>query len=220
MGCVFCASGETGLERNLTAGEMLAQVYAASQVKRVVLMGIGEPLDNFANVLRFIELISYEQGKNIGKRNITLSTCGVVPKIYELAKLDTQINLAVSLHAPTNEIRERLMPIARAYTINELISTCKHYANTTKRRITYEYSLIDGINDDIGCAKKLAVLLKGSLCHVNLIPVNKTSCDMLPSKADKVIAFRNTLESGGIPTTIRRSIGSDINAACGQLRSN
>ena len=218
MGCVFCASGETGLERNLTAGEMLAQVYTASKAKRIVLMGCGEPLDNFENVLRFLEIISHEQGKNIGKRNITLSTCGIVPKIYELAKLNMQTNLAVSLHAPTNELREKLMPVAKAYPIDELIASSKTYAKNTKRRVTYEYSLIDGINDDTEHAKKLAELLKRSLCHVNLIPVNHTSSGMNPSKADKVTTFCKTLESHSVKTTIRRSIGSDINAACGQLK--
>ena len=219
MGCVFCASGETGLERNLTAGEMLAQVYAAGPVKRVVLMGCGEPLDNFENVLQFLKLISHEQGKNIGQRNITLSTCGIVPKIYDLAKLKLQINLAVSLHAPTNELREKLMPIAKAYPVDELIASCKTYADTTKRRVTYEYSLIDGVNDDADHAKELTELLKGSLCHVNLIPINKTSYSLSPSNQDKIAAFCKILESKGIQTTVRRSIGSDINAACGQLRS-
>ena len=219
MGCTFCASGETGLRRNLTAGEMLAQVYAADAVKRVVLMGCGEPLDNYENVLRFLELISHEQGKNIGERNITLSTCGIVPKINELAILGKQINLAISLHAPSDELRTKLMPIARAHPIHELIESAKHYAKTTKRRITYEYSLIDGINDDAAHAIKVAVLLKNSLCHVNLIPINKTSSGLSPSTLDKVSAFYKTLESYGIQTTIRRSIGADINAACGQLRN-
>ena len=218
MGCVFCASGETGLERNLTPGEMLAQVYATSPANRVVLMGMGEPLDNFENVLRFLKMISHEQGKNISLRNITLSTCGIVPKIRELAKLDLQINLAVSLHAPTDELRKKLMPIAEAYPIDELISSAKHYAFATKRRVTYEYSLIDGINDDAKQAKKLAGLLRGSLCHVNLIPFNFTSCGFKPSSQDKVSVFCKTLETHGIQTTIRRSIGADINAACGQLR--
>ena len=219
MGCVFCASGLAGLDRNLSAGEMLAQVYAAGSVKRIVLMGSGEPLDNFENVLRFLELVTHEQGKNIGQRNITLSTCGLVPKIHALAKLNMQINLAVSLHAPTNELREKLMPIAKTYPIDELITSCKIYANATKRRITYEYSLIDGINDDVSHAKKLAGLLKGSLCHVNLIPVNKIFSGLNPSKPDRTASFCKTLESLGIQTTIRRRIGADINAACGQLRS-
>ena len=220
MDCVFCASGETGLERNLTAGEMLAQVYATDSVKRVVLMGCGEPLDNFENVLRFIESISHRQGLNIGQRNITLSTCGIIPKIYELAKPDVQINLAVSLHAPTNPLREKLMPIAKTYPIDELTKSAKIYADVTKRRVTYEYSLIDGVNDDISHATELAKLIKGSLCHVNLIPVNKTSKNLNPSKRKKIAAFFRTLESNGIQTTIRRSIGGDINAACGQLRGH
>ena len=248
MNCVFCASGETGLVRNLTAGEMLAQVYDAAspaptenvsaheyniihlnhkgsinnnaKIKRIVLMGCGEPLDNFENVLRFLELISHEKGRNIGQRNITLSTCGIVPKIYELAKLGMQINLAVSLHAPTNDIRKKLMPISKAYPLDELIASAKHYADATKRRVTYEYSLIDGMNDEISHAEKLAGLLSDSLCHINLIPVNNTSCDMSPSKPNKIASFCKTLESHGIQTTIRRSIGNDINAACGQLRGS
>ena len=221
MGCVFCASGESGFLRNLSAAEMLAQVYGTNNLdpKRVVLMGCGEPLDNFENVLRFIEIVSHKQGKNIGQRNITLSTCGIVPRIYELAKLNLQINLAVSLHAPTNMLRQQLMPIANAYPLDELVTSCKHYADFTKRRVTYEYSMIDGVNDDESCAEKLAKLLKGSLCHINLIPINKTSSSLNSSKSNKIINFSETLNSFGIQTTIRRSIGKDISAACGQLRS-
>ena len=241
MGCVFCASGENGFERNLSAGEMLSQVYHANadlasrtspyvlpglcQMKkgknclnRIVLMGCGEPLDNFDNVVKFLHLASQSKGLNMGARHITLSTCGVVPKIYELAEIGLQINLAVSLHAPTDDIRKELMPIAATYSLDELIDACKHYAFATKRRITYEYSLIDGINDYADCAKKLAKLIAGSLCHVNLIPVNPCIGGFMPSSKNKAMIFAKTLQNHGIETTIRRSTGGDINAACGQLR--
>ena len=218
MGCVFCASGETGLERDLTAGEMLAQVYSTSSVKRIVLMGCGEPLDNFDNVVKFIRLVTHEKGLNMGARHITLSTCGLVPKIYELAKMGLQINLAVSLHAPTDALRIKLMPIAKTYGIGELMKACKHYASTTKRQVTYEYSLIRDINDDEGCAAKLAKLIVGSQSHVNLIPVNPSSSTHMPSSKKKAAEFAQILQNHGISTTIRRSTGGDINAACGQLR--
>ena len=218
MGCKFCASGEKGLDRNLTAGEYCAQVYnSSSEVKNIVMMGCGEPLDNFEATLRFIELITHPKGKNIGQRHITLSTCGLVPQVNDLAKKRLQINLAVSLHAPTDEIRDVLMPIAKHHPLADLIPACRHYTETTRRRITFEYALVKGINSDITHAKSLAKLLKGMLCHVNLIPVNGSR--FTPASGGEAASFAKILQDNRITATIRRSLGGDIDAACGQLRS-
>jgi len=228
MGCVFCASAVGGLARNLTAGEMCAQVYAAGRdterVSSVVLMGCGEPLDNFDAVMRFIELITHGKGANVGARHITLSTCGLVPQMRALAERKMQINLAVSLHGTTDEMRGSFMPIAKKYPINELIHACRYYIGLTNRRITFEYALTKGVNDSLVQAKELADLLKGMLCHVNLIPINATSCQFetkfSPTPRREAEAFANVLIKHGIPATIRRSLGGDIAAACGQLRSD
>jgi len=221
MGCAFCASGEDFL-RNLTAGEICAQVYGAARngkVGGIVLMGCGEPLDNFDSVLRFIELISHSDGLNIGQRHITLSTCGIVPKILELAELKMQITLAISLHAPTDDLRQKFMPVAKRYSLQELLSACRHYINLTHRRITFEYALVKGVNDSHSQAKNLAKLLKGLNCHVNLIPINKARGDFHPTAKKDAQVFAAVLEENRINVTIRRSLGGDVDAACGQLRA-
>lgn len=226
MGCSFCASALNGFDRNLTAGEMLAQVYhiqkdIGERISNVVLMGSGEPLDNFENVLKFIEIINAPEGLALGRRHITISTCGIVPKIYELADLKIQANLAISLHAPNDEIRQKTMPIANTYSIQEILEACKYYSTKTGRRITYEYALIDGFNNSKEHAKELASKLKGSLSYVNLIPVNDVSEKgyLKPAK-ENILNFYKTLKNFGVEATIRRTLGSDINAACGQLRAN
>ncbi|MEE0061687.1 MAG: 23S rRNA (adenine(2503)-C(2))-methyltransferase RlmN, partial [Acutalibacteraceae bacterium] len=224
MGCTFCATGKSGFSRNLTPSEMLAQIQSAQvdnniRISNIVLMGMGEPLDNFDNVIKFLSLVSSDKGINIGMRHITLSTCGVVPKMYELAKLKLQITLSVSLHAPNDEIRSRTMPINNKYGVNELIKACRDYAKITNRRITFEYAMIDGVNDSDECAKELAQLVKGMLCHVNLIPVNNVNGTAYQkSKKKRLVEFSNILEKNGVPSTIRRTLGSDIDASCGQLR--
>ncbi len=224
MGCSFCASAMGGLERNLTAGEMLSQVYEiqkdlGERISNVVIMGSGEPLCNFDNSLKFLEIINSKDGFEIGHRHITLSTCGIVDKIKKLAKHRLQITLAVSLHAPNDFIRQKIMPVAKKYSIDELIFAAKEYADYTKRRVTFEYALIKGVNDSENCAEELAKRLKGSLCHVNLIPVNDVKERNYIRSSDKTInRFYEILKSLNIETTIRRRLGSDINAACGQLR--
>ncbi len=226
MGCKFCASTLDGLERNLLASEMLSQIYkiqedSKEKIRSIVLMGSGEPFDNFENFLKFIEIINHKDGLNIGQRHITVSTCGIVPKIYELADKKMQINLALSLHAPTDEDRQKIMPIAKKYTVKEIVDACKYFANTTKRRVTYEYALISGVNDREEDAKEIIKLLKGSLCHVNLIPVNDVKeRNYIKSSKEQIKNFANILINAGIETTIRRELGSDINAACGQLRKS
>jgi 23S rRNA (adenine2503-C2)-methyltransferase len=180
-------------------------------------MGCGEPLDNLSETLRFIELITHEKGKNLSARNITVSTCGLVPQILQLAERDLQITLAISLHAPTDEIRERLMPIAKKYPLAELIYACRVYAEKTRRRLTFEYALASNLNDSPLHAKALAKLLQGLLCHVNLIPINKARENFSPSSRRAVEIFAAILTEKNIPTTVRRSLGGDINAACGQL---
>lgn len=224
MGCEFCASTKAGKVRNLTTGEILGQIYKAQKdigerISHIVLMGIGEPLDNYDNVVKFLYMISDENGLNIGQRNISLSTCGIVPKIDELAKLDLQITLSISLHAPTNEIRSSMMPINKRYPIEELIEACKRYVKITGRRISFEYALISGVNDSTHQAHLLCSLLEGILCHVNLIPVNSIEQSSF-TKSDKqsIENFKNTIESHKITATVRRKLGADINAACGQLR--
>jgi 23S rRNA (adenine2503-C2)-methyltransferase len=218
MGCKFCASAGN-FQRNLSAGEMCAQVYNADQISNIVLMGCGEPLDNFDATLKFIEIITHEKGRNISARHITISTCGLVPQIFLLAEKNLQITLAVSLHAPTDEIRGEIMPVAKKFPLQELISACRHYAEKTRRRITFEYALAKNINDAPAQAKTLAKLLQGLLCHVNLIPMNQARRDFSPTPRREAEIFAKILQEKKIPATIRRSLGIDINAACGQLRS-
>jgi len=222
MGCVFCASAVGGLVRNLTAGEICAQVYAAKQVgpvSGVVLMGCGEPLDNFDATIRFIHLITHPDGVNIGQRHITLSTCGLVPQILRLADMKLQINVAISLHGATDHIRQKLMPIAKRYPLQELMQACRKYIEITNRRITFEYALARGENDSPAHAKDLAKLLHGMNCHVNLIPINKARGEFTGTSRKDATAFAAILQERRIQTTIRRSLGSDVDAACGQLRT-
>ena len=224
MGCKFCASTLDGLERSLEPSEMLDQIYAISRytgerVSNVVVMGSGEPMDNYDNLLKFIELLTDENGLNISQRNITVSTCGLVPKMKELADEKLQITLALSLHATTDEKRRKLMPIANKYGIEELMEACKYYFDKTGRRLTFEYSLVGGVNDTDEDAKELIELVKPLNCHVNLIPVNPIKeRDFVESNASRVIAFKNKLEKNKINVTIRREMGRDIDGACGQLR--
>ncbi|MCB2340947.1 23S rRNA (adenine(2503)-C(2))-methyltransferase RlmN [Clostridium estertheticum] len=224
MGCKFCASTIGGMIRNITPGEMLAQILKAQQlinerISNVVLMGSGEPFDNFDNVMKFLEIVNSENGLNIGQRHITISTCGIVPKIKEFADFNMQITLAISLHAPSDEIRVKSMPIANKYSIAEIIDVSKYYIDKTNRRITFEYALVKGLNDSKQDAEKLSALLKDMLCHVNLIPVNEIKENELErSSSDDVTEFKRVLEANNIQTTIRREMGLDINAACGQLR--
>lgn len=224
MGCTFCATGKSGFSRCLAPSEMLGQIEAAQRdlnirISNIVLMGMGEPLDNFDNVVKFLRLVSSDNGLNIGMRHITLSTCGIVPKIYELAKLHLGITLSVSLHAPNDEIRQRTMPIARKYSIEELLKACSDYFKTTGRRVTFEYSMISGVNDSDENARELAKRLEGTQSHVNLIPVNTVEgTGYLKSNIKRQQAFINILAAKNIGATVRRTLGSDINASCGQLK--
>ena len=224
MGCRFCASALGGLVRNLTAGEMLEQVYriqedTGERVSHVVVMGTGEPLDNYDNFLRFVRLLSDKKGANISQRNITASTCGIVPNIRRLAEEKLQITLALSLHAPSQEKRLSLMPVAKKYDIQEVLGACRDYFASTERRITFEYSLMGGVNDSGEDARQLARLLKGMNCHVNLIPINPVDeRDYRQPSPQRVSNFKNNLEKYGINVTIRREMGRDIDGACGQLR--
>ena len=224
MGCKFCASTLDGVERGLTAGEMLSQIYAiqkdcGERVHGTVLMGSGEPLDNYDNVVKFLRLINDPKGQNMGQRHITLSTCGLVDKIYDLAEEDLQITLAVSLHAPNDGIRTQTMPIAKVYSMDRLLQACREYADKTKRRITFEYALIHGVNDGDEHAWELVKKLRDMLCHVNLIPVNDVKeRNYVKSTAERVKRFASILNENGVETTVRRKLGSDIDAACGQLR--
>ena len=226
MGCSFCATGKEGLVRDLLPGEIIAQITTAQKdlgirISNVVLMGMGEPLDKFDNVVRFLRLVGDENGLNIGMRHISLSTCGIVPKIYDLAKLDLQLTLSVSLHAPNDELRSKTMPVNKAYPIDELLKACRDYISVTNRRISFEYALIDGVNDSTENAYELASKLKGMLCHVNLIPVNPVEkTGFMASKKKSTENFVKILESKGITATVRRTLGADINASCGQLRRN
>ncbi len=226
MGCRFCASTLDGLERNLTAAEMLDQIYriqtlTGERVSNVVIMGSGEPMDNYDNVVRFVRLISGEQGLNISQRNITISTCGLVPEMRKLAEEDLQITLALSLHAPNDEVRRSLMPIARRYALSDVLDACRYYFERTGRRMTFEYSLVSGVNDNLSEAKALAALLKDMHGHVNLIPVNPIKeRDYVQSGQKAIQEFKNYLEKNGINVTIRREMGRDINGACGQLRKS
>ncbi|MDD6795080.1 MAG: 23S rRNA (adenine(2503)-C(2))-methyltransferase RlmN [Clostridiaceae bacterium] len=224
MGCKFCASTIEGRVRNLTAGEILSEIlvaqhYLGERISNVVLMGSGEPLDNYDNVIKFLELVNAEYGLNIGQRHITLSTCGIVPKIYDLADRDLSITLAISLHAFSDEKRKEIMPIANKYSIKEILDACNYYIEKTNRRITFEYSLVKDVNDGVEDAKSLCKLLKGMLCHVNLIPVNEVKENSFKRSSEKAISdFENILKNLKIDVTVRREMGSDINAACGQLR--
>lgn len=226
MGCRFCASTLDGLERNLMPSEMLDEIYSiikdtGERVSNIVLMGSGEPLDNFDNVCKFIKLISDENGVNISHRNITLSTCGLVPDIIRLADLNPGVTLAISLHASDDETRKELMPIANKYSIKEILDAVRYFFDKTGRRITFEYSLVGGVNDTVEEAEKLANLIKGINCHVNLIPVNPIKeRNFKESKAPDIKKFQNQLEKYKINVTIRREMGRDINGACGQLRKS
>lgn len=224
MGCKFCASTLGGLVRNLSCGEIISQILVAQQklkksISHVVLMGSGEPLDNFDNVIKFIRIINADYSLNIGQRRITLSTCGIAPKIRELADLKLQITLAVSLHAPNDELRKKIIPIARRYSLAELLEACRYYIKKTGRRITFEYALIKGVNDSRENAEELRQLLQGMLCHVNLIPINEVKeTSFQKSSTGNLALFSSTLTAAGIATTVRKEMGADINAACGQLR--
>ncbi|MEE1248169.1 MAG: 23S rRNA (adenine(2503)-C(2))-methyltransferase RlmN [Lachnospiraceae bacterium] len=224
MGCRFCASTLDGKVRNLLASEMLDQIYRigadiGERISNVVVMGTGEPLDNYDNLLKFIELLTDENGLNISQRNLTVSTCGIVPKMIELANQKLQITLALSLHASSQEKRLTLMPIANKYDISEVLEACRYYFEQTKRRVTFEYSLVNGVNDTKEDANELTALVKGMNCHINLIPVNpiKERNYVQPS-GERVRDFKNKLEKNGINVTIRREMGRDIDGACGQLR--
>ncbi|MBQ3029608.1 MAG: 23S rRNA (adenine(2503)-C(2))-methyltransferase RlmN [Agathobacter sp.] len=224
MGCRFCASTLDGLVRGLTAGEMLDQIYQigkdiGERISNVVVMGTGEPLDNYDNLLKFIELLTDENGINISQRNLTVSTCGIVPKMRELAEENLAITLALSLHASNQQKRLELMPVANKYDIHGVIDACKYYFDKTGRRITFEYSLVGGVNDTDEDAKELVHLIRGINCHVNLIPVNPIKeRDYVQSNAKVIEAFKNKLEKSGINATVRREMGRDIDGACGQLR--
>ena len=225
MGCSFCASTVNGLVRHLRAGEMIDQILLMQQdlgkrISNIVLMGSGEPLHNFEGVVRFLKIVNDENGLNIGNRHITLSTCGLVPEIKKLADLQIPINLAISLHAATDEVRVKTMPIAKKYSIKELVDSCKYYLSKNNRRITFEYALIKGVNDSESDANNLSGLLKGLLCHVNLIPVNTIDENSYKKSNDnQILKFQSILRKNGIEATIRREMGSDIDAACGQLRN-
>ena len=225
MGCVFCASTKSGCVRSLYPSEMIGQIHAAQRdmnirVSHVVMMGMGEPLDNFDNAMRFLELVGDDKGLNLSLRNISLSTCGVVPRIYDLMDRHLQLTLSVSLHAPNNEMRSKTMPINRKYPIEELLKACREYTKRTSRRISFEYAMIKDVNDSDACAYELASLLKGMLCHVNLIPANEiVESSHKRSTNERLERFIQILNSRGINATVRRSLGSDIDASCGQLRS-
>ena len=224
MGCRFCASTLDGLVRGLTPSEMLDQIYqigrdTGERVSNVVVMGTGEPMDNFDNLLKFIELLTDENGLNISQRNVTVSTCGIVPRMRELADKKLQITLALSLHASTQEKRLELMPVANKYEIHEVIDACKYYFEQTGRRVTFEYSLVGGVNDTDEDVKNLCRLIKGINCHVNLIPVNPIKeRDFVKTDMRVTTEFKNKLEKNGITATIRREMGRDSDGACGHLR--
>ncbi|MTO65333.1 23S rRNA (adenine(2503)-C(2))-methyltransferase RlmN [Turicibacter sanguinis] len=228
IGCKFCASTLSGLKRNLQAGEIVAQVLRVQQyldesqerVSHIVVMGIGEPFENYENLTKFIEIINSEKGLNIGSRHITVSTSGIVPKIYNFADQHPQVSFAVSLHAPTDELRTQLMPINRAYPLEKLMEAVKYYIKQTNRRITFEYGLIKNVNDTVECANQLADLVGRLNCHINLIPVNyvpERGFDRTP--IEHIEKFEQTLKKRGVNVTVRRELGSDIDAACGQLRA-
>ena len=224
MGCAFCASTIGGLQRNLSASEMLGQVYqiqriTGERVSNVVVMGTGEPLDNYDNFVKFIRLLTDGHGLNISQRSVTVSTCGIVPGIQKLAEEDLQITLALSLHGSTQEKRKRLMPVANKYDLMEVLGACDEYFRKTGRRVTFEYSLVHGVNDTDEDARELTELLRPRNCHLNLIPVNPVKeRDFVRPSRENALNFKNKLEKSGINVTIRREMGSDIDGACGQLR--
>ncbi|MFV9567386.1 23S rRNA (adenine(2503)-C(2))-methyltransferase RlmN [Thermoanaerobacter mathranii] len=223
MRCSFCASAIGGKVRDLKASEMVDQVMSIDsdygKISNIVLMGSGEPFDNYDEVMKFIKIVNNPYGLGIGSRHITISTCGIIPKIYQFADEKLQVNLSISLHAPNDELRTQLMPINKAYPLEELMKACKYYIEKTRRRITFEYSLIEGVNDKKEHAYQLADLLKGMLCHVNLIPINYVKeIGFKKAANEKVMMFKKIIENAGISCTVRRELGSDIEAACGQLR--
>ena len=224
MGCVFCATGMGGFVRNLTASEMLAQIETAQadrgiRVSSIVLMGMGEPLDNFEQVTRFLDMLGTENGVHIGMRHVSLSTCGLVDRIRLLQEKDYALTLSVSLHAPNDALRDRLMPVNRRFPVDELLAACRDYAAHTGRRISFEYAMIRGVNDSDACAYELAEKLSGMLCHVNLIPANEVKGKSHHrSTRERLAAFQRILEGRGITATVRRTLGADIQASCGQLR--
>ena len=226
MGCAFCESGRLKKVRNLEAHEMVSQILQVEEdlnirISHIVLMGIGEPFDNYDNVIKFIDIINEPKGIDIGARHITVSTSGLVPKINEFANNPKQVNLAISLHAPNNKIRNEIMNINKAYPIEELIKAVKEYLNKTNRRVTFEYIMLDKINDTEECAKELSNLLKGINCYVNLIPYNETShIKFKPSKKEQIMKFYDILKKNNINVTVRKEFGRKVSAACGQLRSN
>ena len=226
MGCAFCESGRLKKKRNLEADEMVEQILVIEadlgvRISHVVVMGIGEPMDNFENVMKFVYIINDAKGIQIGARHITISTCGLVPKIYELSKLPIQVNLAISFHAPTDELRNKLMPVNKVYSIPLLIEAIRDYLQVTSRRVTIEYVMLNNVNDSIECAKKLADLFKGMNIYVNLIPYNETNhLEFMRSSKTKIDAFYNELKRSGIHVTIRKEFGGNIDAACGQLRGS
>lgn len=226
MGCKFCASTIGGLIRNLTASEMLDQIYKIQKfiderISNVVVMGTGEPLDNYEALINFIKIINHKEGLNISERNITVSTCGLVDKIKKLADEEFSITLAISLHASNDKTRQEIMPIGKNITIKEILKACKYYIEKTNRRITFEYSIIKDVNDNIKEAKELGALLKGILCHINLIPINPIDeRSYKKGTMGRIRDFKNVLEENGLKVTIRRELGQDINAACGQLRKS
>lgn len=226
MGCRFCASTTSGIVRNLSNGEIMGEILRVQKevgvrISNVVLMGSGEPFDNFENVMKFIDMVTSSYTLNIGQRHITISTCGIVPKIIKFADKRLQVTLAISLHAPDDDIRCKLMPISNKYTIREIIDACRYYIDKTNKRVTFEYALIDNINDRKCDAEKLCSLIKGLLCHVNLIPINSIKeSNFKKSSKNSVLNFKKILENNHIDVTIRREMGTDINAACGQLRKS
>lgn len=225
MNCAFCATGVGGFMRNLSASEILSQIHAAQndmdiKVSHIVLMGMGEPMDNYENVIRFLKLVNNDDGLNIGMRNISLSTCGVIPGIKKLQNENLQLTLSVSLHAPNDAVRTKLMPVNKKYPVDELLSACREYAQSTSRRISYEYAMFGGVNDTDECAVELANKLKGTLAHINLIPANDvTESGLKSSTPERIKRFSEILEKAGRNVTVRRSLGGDIDASCGQLRS-
>lgn len=228
IGCTFCASTLGGLKRNLQAGEIVAQVVKVQKaldetnerVSSIVVMGIGEPFDNYDELIKFLKIVNHPKGLHIGARHITVSTSGIIPKIYQFADENMQINFAISLHAPNTELRSKLMPINRAYKLPELMEAVRYYIEKTGRRVTFEYGLFGGVNDQIEHAEELAELIKGLKCHVNLIPVNYVpERNYVRTPREQIFAFEKTLKKHGINVTIRREQGHDIDAACGQLRA-
>jgi len=226
MGCKFCESGRLKKVRNLEVYEMVAQILMVEEdinkrLSHIVLMGIGEPFDNYDNVIKFIDIVNSGKGIDIGSRHITVSTCGIVPKIKEFAHYDKQVNLAISLHAPNNKIRDSIMNINKAYKIEDIIEVIKYYISKTNRRVTFEYIMLKGVNDSLECAEELCKLLRGLNCYVNLIPYNETShIEYKKSGKDNILKFYDILKKNNIGVTIRREFGSKVNAACGQLRSH